>query len=67
MIANHQSRGIDDVKIFCHESIVPRNAKLSIPFCVDEGTVETVLRSIISVNQLTLIKACHVRAQDLLC
>ena len=45
--------------------------KLSIHFCSDEGTIETVLRTIISVNQLSIYgavsdlceecKTCHVR------
>ena len=45
--------------------------KLSIHFCADEGTIETVFRTIISVNQLSIYgavsdlceeyKACHVR------
>ena len=45
--------------------------KLSIHFCADEGMIETVFRTIISVNQLSIYgavsdlceeyKACHVR------
>ena len=45
--------------------------KLTIHFCADQGTIETVFRSIISVNQLSIYqkvsdlceecKACHVR------
>ena len=45
--------------------------KLSIHFCADEGTIETVFRTIISVNQLSIYgavsnlceecKTCHVR------
>ena len=45
--------------------------KLSIHFCADEGTIETVLRTIISGNQLSIYgavsdlcekyKSCHVR------
>ena len=45
--------------------------KFSIHFCADEGTIETVFRSIISVNQLSIYgavsdlceeyKACHAR------
>ena len=45
--------------------------KLSIHFCADEGTIETVFRIITSVNQLSLYgavanlceecKTCHVR------
>ena len=45
--------------------------KLSIHFCADEGTIEAVLRTIISVNQLSIYgavsdvceeyKSCHVR------
>ena len=45
--------------------------KLSIHLCADEGTIETVFRTIISVNQLSIhgavsdlceeYKACHVR------
>ena len=45
--------------------------KLSIHFCADDGTIETVCRTIISVNQLSIYgevsdlceeyKACHVR------
>ena len=44
--------------------------KLSIHFCADEGTIETVFRSIMSVNQLSIYgavsdlceeyKSCHV-------
>ena len=49
--------------------------KLSIQFCADGGTIETVFRTIISVNQLSIhgavsdlceeYKACHVRTGDL--
>ena len=49
--------------------------KLSIHFCADEGTIETVFRTIISVNQLRIYgavsdlceknKACHVRTGKL--
>ena len=49
--------------------------KLSIHFCADEGTIETVFRTIISVNQLSIsgavpelceeYKACHVRRERL--
>ena len=45
--------------------------KLSIDFCADEGTIETVFRTVISVNQLSIYgavpdlwdecKSCHVR------
>ena len=37
--------------------------KLSIHFCADEGTIETVFRTIISVNQLRIYgaKSCHER------
>ena len=45
--------------------------KLSIHFCVDQGTIETVRRTIISVNQFSVYEAvsnsceesknCHVR------
>ena len=45
--------------------------KLSMHFCADEGTIETVSRTIISVNQLSIYgtvsdlceeyKSCHVR------
>ena len=45
--------------------------KLSIHFCADEGTIESVFRTIISVNQLSIhgavpdlceeYKSCHVR------
>ena len=45
--------------------------KLSVHFCADEGTIETVFRTIISVNQLSVYgavsdlceeyKFCHVR------
>ena len=45
--------------------------KLSIHFCADEATIETVFRTIISVNQLSIYgavsdlceeyNACHVR------
>ena len=48
-----------------------RGGKLSIHFCADQGTIETVFRTIISVNQLSFYgavsdlceeyKACHVR------
>ena len=31
--------------------------KLSIHFCADEGTIETVFRTIISVNQLSIYGA----------
>ena len=55
-----QSRGIDDDQIRrrqtpsipIHESIVPRNdqkqrgGKLSIHFCADPGTIETVFRQL---------------------
>ena len=60
-----------------NESIFPRNAqkqrwwKISTHFCADEGTIETVFRTIISVNQLSIYgavsdlceeyKACHAR------
>ena len=60
-----------------HESIFQRSAqeqsggKLSIHFCADGETIETVFRTIISVNQLSFYgavsdlceehKACHVR------
>ena len=60
-----------------HPVLVPRHAqkqrrwKLSIHFCADEGTIETVFRTIISGNQLSIYgtvsdlcqeyKACHVR------
>ena len=42
-----------------HESTVPRNGggNLSIHFCVDGETVETVLRTIISVNRLSIYGA----------
>ena len=50
--------------------------KLSIHVCADEGTIETVFRTIISVNQLSIYravsdlceeyKACHVRTGRLL-
>ena len=49
--------------------------KLSIHFCAVEGTIETVFRTIISVNQLSIYgtvsdlcdecKACHVRTRRL--
>ena len=49
--------------------------KLSIHFCADEGTIETVFRTIVSVNQLSFhgavsdlceeYKACHVRTERL--
>ena len=49
--------------------------KLSLHFCADEGTIETVFRTIISVNQLSIYgavsdlcdecKACHVRTERL--
>ena len=61
----------------CHESTVrgtlksKGGGKLSIHFCADEGTIETVVRTIISVNQLSIYgavsdlcdecKSCHVR------
>ena len=48
-----------------------KGGKLSVHFCADEGTIETVFRTIISVNQLSLYgavaemceeyKSCHVR------
>ena len=44
----------------CHESIIPRNkggGKLWIHFCGDEGTIETVFRTIIAVNQLSIYGA----------
>ena len=56
-----------------HESIIQSKGggKLSIHFCADGGTVETVFRTIISVNQLSIYgavsdlceecKNCHVR------
>ena len=31
--------------------------KLSIHFCADEGTIETVFRTIISVNQLSILRS----------
>ena len=47
--------------------------KLSIHFCADEGTIETVFRTIISLNQVSFhgavsdlceeYKACHVRTE----
>ena len=47
--------------------------KLSIHFCADEGTIETVFRTLISVNQRSIYgavsdlckeyKACHVRTE----
>ena len=47
------------------------DGKLTIHFCADEGTIETVFRTIISVNQLSIYgavsdlceeyKSCHVR------
>ena len=62
----------------CHESFCPEECskakmvgKLSIHFCTDEGTIETVFRAITSVNQLSIFEAvsdlcevykpCHVR------
>ena len=71
-----QSRWIDDHEIRrkripsfpSHESSVPRNAqkqrrcgKLSIHFCADGETIETVFRTIISVNQLSI----HAAVSDL--
>ena len=47
----------------CHESIVQRSSqkqgggKLSIHFCADLETTETVFRTITSVNQLSLYGA----------
>ena len=51
------------------------DGKLSIHFCADEGTTETVSRTIISVNQLSLYgtisdscgeySSCHVRTGTL--
>ena len=47
----------------CHESTVPRTlkskggGKLSTHFCADQGTIETVFRTIISVNQLSIYGA----------
>ena len=63
-----QNRREDDVRIWrkqtsslpCYESIVQRSAqeqrwwKLSIHYCADLETIETVFRTIISVNQLSL-------------
>ena len=50
-----------------------RDGKLSMHFCADEGTIETVFRTIISVNQLKIYgavsdlceeyKAGHVRTE----
>ena len=50
-----------------------RGGKLSVHFCADEVTIETVFRTIISVNQLSIYgavsdlceeyKACHVRRE----
>ena len=49
--------------------------KLSIHFCADQGTIETVFRTVISVNQLSIYgavsnlceecKTCHVRQGNL--
>ena len=66
-----QSRRTDDDQIRrkrtpslpSHESIVSRNAqkqrrwKLSIHFCADGETIETVFRTILSVNQLSIYGA----------
>ena len=53
-----------------------KGGKLSIHFCADGGTIETVFRTIISVNQLNIYgavsdlcdeyKACHVRTVRLM-
>ena len=65
--------------VFCATSPLSRGTlkskgggKLSILFCADEGTIEAVFRSIISVHQLSICgavselceecKSCHVRA-----
>ena len=80
-----QSGRTDDDEIFrkrtpsfpCHESLSRGSlkskggGKLSILFCTDEGTIDTVFRTIISVNQLSIYgavsdlceeyKSCHVR------
>ena len=48
------------IRFPCHKSTVSRNAqskgggKLSIPFCADGDTIETVFRTILSVNQLSV-------------
>ena len=66
-----QSRRVNDDKIWrkrtpsfpCHESIVPRNAqkqrwwKIINTLCADGGTIETVFRTIISVNLLSIYGA----------
>ena len=63
MIANHKENGTDT------QFSVPRvhrpeegskakvGGKLSIHFCADPGTIETVFRAIISVNQLSIYGA----------
>ena len=73
-----QSRGIDDDKIWSATSPLSRGqlkskggGKLSFHFCADGDTIETVFRTIISVNQLSIYgavsdvceeyKAWHVR------
>ena len=63
-----QSRRADDDQIRrkqtpsfpIQESIVLKSkggGKLTIHFCADEGTIETVFRTIISVNQLSIYGA----------
>ena len=74
-----QSRRIDDAKIF-GESKHPvfratsplsrgtlkskGGGKLSIHFCADQGTIETVFRTIISVNQLSIYGAVSDMCQE---
>ena len=38
-------------RVHCPEE---RGGKLSIHFCADQGTIETVFRTIISVNRLSI-------------
>ena len=62
-----------DPQVHCLRGVLKSKGggKLSIHLCADEGTIETVLRKIISVNQLSIYgavsdlcdecKSCHVR------
>ena len=47
------------LRVHCHEerSKAKGGGKLSIHFCADPGTTETVFRTIISVNQLSIYGA----------
>ena len=61
-------------RVHCPDKLKSRGGgKLSIHFCADKGTIETVFRTIISVNQVSIYgavsdmceeyKACHVRTE----